>query len=374
MLRLIRKSTRDIYNYLNNINDVRREGGNYMPFEIVRNDITNMQVDVIVNAANSELMMGGGVCGAIYRAAGEKALTKACSEIAHCHVGDVVMTPAFNLDAACIIHTVGPIWQGGTHNEALLLKSCYQRSLSLAVEKGFDSIAFPLLSSGIYGYPKNLALKIAIHEIGEFLLQNDLKQDLMVYLVVYDQQAISLSEKLYTSITKYIDDHYVEEREQQNNHRSRKVRESRYLEEVKMVYAESSLLDAEMPKAINKRRLEDVVGELDESFSVMLLRLIDERGLTDVESYKKANVDRRLFSKIRNRSDYTPSRVTAIAFAIALELDLDTTKDLLSKAGYTLSRSHKFDVIIEYFIEAGIYNIFEINEALFNFDQTLLGA
>lgn len=328
--------------------------------EIVRNDITTMQVDVIVNAANTALQMGGGVCGAIFNAAGASELQVACNEIGGCPVGGAVLTDGFQLQAKKIIHTVGPIWQGGTANEEMFLRNCYKNSLALAVTHGYESVAFPLISTGIYGYPKEQALQIAISTISEFLMEHDL----YVYLVVYDQKAFGLSKKLFTSITEYIDEHYVEEQDLKY-YRNREILDEE-------IVLESQMFPVEIP--VRKRSLEDVLSQLDESFAESLLRLIDDKGMTDAETYKKANIDRRLFSKIRNTVDYTPLKKTVIAFAIALELSIDETIDLLAKAGYTLSQSSKFDLIIEYFIEEENFNIHEINEALFNFEQVLLGA
>lgn len=334
-----------------------------MPLHIVRNDITKMKVDVIVNAANSSLKMGGGVCGAIFRAAGENQLQDACDEIGTCAVGHAVMTEAFKLNAKYIIHSVGPIWRGGTSNEADLLASCYENSLKLAAKNKCQSIAFPLISSGIYGYPKREALQIAVSSISSFLLNNDME----VYIVVFDKQAVQLSEKLFHSIQQFIDDHYEEELVSLNDRRENFEQYQVYSNE-KFSEAEESLHYS------SERSLEDVLTQLGETFSERLLRLIDEKGKTDVETYKSANVDRRLFSKIRNKRDYTPHKKTVLAFAIALELNIDETIDLLSTAGYTLSNSSKFDVIIKFFITNKNYNIFEINEALFTFDQELLGA
>ncbi|MBM7608016.1 O-acetyl-ADP-ribose deacetylase (regulator of RNase III) [Lysinibacillus composti] len=334
-----------------------------MPFQIVRNDITKMKVDAIVNAANSALQMGGGVCGAIFRAAGPNDLQKACHQIGQCAVGEAVITDGFNLPAKYIIHTVGPIWKGGGHHEAEYLTSCYINSLKLAVLHGSQSIAFPLISSGIYGYPKKQALQIAISSISEFLLEHEMD----VTMVVFDQDAVQLSEKLFDSIYQYIDDHYIEENV---------IHTNRNQIEYDQVYSEMPILQSEPEFNISesKRSLEDVLMQLEETFSQRLLRLIDEKGKTDAETYKKANIDRRLFSKIRNNPEYTPLKKTVIAFAISLELNLDETIDLLRTAGYALSNSSKFDLIIQYFIEQKNYNIYEINEALFAFDQVLLGA
>lgn len=333
-----------------------------MPFSLVRNDIVNMRVDAIVNAANSSLAPGGGVCGAIFAAAGRTALEKACRAIGHCDVGSAVITPGFDLPARYVIHAVGPIWQGGSRGEADLLHSCYTRALHLARENGCESIAFPLISSGIFGYPKPQALRVAINAIEEFLL----KYEMQVYLVIFDRAALLISERLYENIQRYIDDRYVELRAF-----PRQAAEA-------LPHARQRAEQADLPLAApcatpSKRSLDDLLGHLDESFSRMLLRLIDEKGMTDVEVYKRANLDRKLFSKIR-KEGYNPSKQTALALAIALRLNLDETKDLLGRAGYALSHSNKFDIIIEYFIEEGVYDIFEINEALFAFEQRLLGA
>jgi len=340
-----------------------------MPLEIVRNDISTMEVDVVVNAANRTLRKGGGVCGAIFSRAGADRLQAACDVIGECAVGEVVMTDGFDLQANKIIHAVGPIWQGGAANEAILLESCYKNALELAVRHEYQSIAFPVISSGIYGYPKEQAMQIATSAISTFLLMNDIH----VYLVVYDKKALGISKKLFNSISEYIDDYYVAELDSKF-HRNRRshdeVSETNYeLLLESEIYSESPQMEKQQ-----SRRLEDVLSQLDESFSEGLLRLIDEKGMTDVETYRKANIDRRLFSKIRNTIDYTPLKKTVIAFSIALELNLDETIDLLAKAGYALSRSSKFDLIIEYFIEKKNFNIHEINEALFDFDQILLGA
>ena len=331
-----------------------------MPLQIIRNDITKMDVDVIVNAANSALKMGGGVCGAIFKAAGAKELQAECDSIGGCETGNAVITKGYKLPARHIIHTVGPVWHGGKNDEEKLLRSCYIKSLNLAKEYELESIAFPLISSGIYGYPKGEAFKVAVTAIQDFLLENEM----MVYLIVFDKAAVEISEMLYTSIEKYIDDKYDDEKAES--------REFRLLNEEADIYY--SVSAPKMSKASKDKSLEDIVSQLDETFSEMLLRLIDEKEMTDVETYKKANIDRKLFSKIRIDKFYRPRKATALALCIALELNLDQTKDLLARAGYALSRSSKFDIIVEYFIERGIYNIFEINEALFAFEENLLGV
>ncbi|MDI9476196.1 MAG: macro domain-containing protein [Natronincolaceae bacterium] len=328
-----------------------------MPFKIIRNDITKMKTDAIVNAANINLQKGGGVCGAIFNAAGSEELQKECNSIGKINVGEAVITSGYKLDAKYVIHTVGPIWRGGNHNEENLLYSAYKSSLNLALKNNIKSISFPLISSGIYGYPKHEALKIAISAIGEFLL----KHEMDIYLVVYGKDTVLLSERIFSKIEEYIDDNYVEEID-------RKLESY----ELQNFLYESRFFETEPSK--KKRKLEDVLKQTEETFSEMLLRLIDEKGMTDIEAYKNANVDRKLFSKIRSKKDYRPSKATAIAFAVSLKLNLDETRDLLRRAGYALSPSSKFDLIIKYYIEEGNYDIYEINEALFSFDQMLLGV
>lgn len=339
-----------------------------MPFQIIRNDITKMHVDAIVNAANSSLKKGGGVCGAIFAAAGTDLLQTECDSIGYCPTGEAVITKGYELASPFIIHTVGPIWKDGNNNESTYLSMCYENALKLAVKHSLQSIAFPLISTGIYGYPKEEALQIALSTISKFIME----YDIMVYLVVYDQHSFSMSEKLFNSIEAFIDDHYIQEHPLYENRSTLYEKTSVSDSLFKSSYKESPSASAPLKKQ-KKRSLDDVLAQLDESFSETLLRLIDEKGKTDVEIYKKANIDRKLFSKIRNNKHYSPSKVTAIAFSIALELSLDETKDLMSKAGYTLSRSSKFDIIIEYFIEEKIYDVFKINEALFAFEQVLLG-
>ncbi len=265
------------------------------------------------------------------------------------------------MPAKFVIHTVGPVWQGGKHGEKQLLESCYETSLAIAKEHNFESIAFPLISSGVYGYPKDKALKVAMDVISDFLLKNDM----LVYIVIFDKTAFKISEKLFADIEEYIDETYVDEHTDY-------LRESRRLN---MPMASIMQADICECKSITSDiSLDEKMKEIDESFAEMLLRKIDEKGMTDAECYKKANIDRKLFSKIRSDMHYRPSKPTAIAFAIALELPLYETEDMLKKAGFALSHSNKFDIIIEYFITNGNYNIHEINEALFAFDQSLLGV
>ena len=347
-----------------------------MPISIVRNDITKMDCDAIVNAANPTLLGGGGVDGAIHRAAGPKLLEE-CATLGGCRTGEAKVTKAYDLPCGYVIHTVGPIWNGGGDNEEALLASCYRNSLRLAAELRCESVAFPLISAGAYGYPKEQALRVAVNEICAFLVDSDMT----VYIVVFDKDCFRISKKLVRDIAEYIDERYVEEHIVERNSRflSRRMSEAR--EDGALPYETSAIpkeykaapLGAVTAAEAPARDLSDALRVIDESFSEMLLRKIDEKGMTDSECYKKANVDRKLFSKIRINPQYKPKKTTAIAFAIALELSLAETCEMLMKAGYALSHSNKFDIIIEYFINKREYDIFTINEALFEFDQPLLG-
>ena len=338
-----------------------------MPLKIVRNDITKMSVDAIVNAANTSLLGGGGVDGCIHRAAGAELLEE-CKVLCGCETGSAKITKGYRLPCKYVIHAVGPRWRDGNHQEKELLESCYRTSLNLAKKCGCDSVAFPLISSGIYGYPKDQALKVAVDTIGAFLLENGM----MVYIVIFDRQAYKIGEKLFSDINAYIDDRYVEERI--NNQTERRLRVAETAKARYFGKAQVSMPPETMCESVKSKSLEEALSYIDESFSEMLLRKIDECGMTDSQCYKKANIDRKLFSKIRSNKFYKPSKPTVLAFALALELPIDEMQDMLDKAGFTLSHSSKFDIIVEYFVEHGNHNVYEINEALFAFDQSLIGA
>ena len=331
-----------------------------MPLQIVRNDITKMQVDAIVNAANETLLGGSGVDGAIHQAAGPELLAE-CRTLHGCKTGQAKITKGYHLPAKFVIHTVGPVWEGGSYGERELLVSAYRSSLELALEHRCETVAFPLISSGVFGYPKDQALKVAVDTIGDFLLQHDMT----VYLVIFDKAAYTIGGKLFSDIAAYIDDRYAEEHTDSDEEQLRR----RF-----RVLASAPMPEAEAAPAAAHSSLNEALEMLDESFSQMLLRKIDEAGLTDAECYKRANVDRRLFSKIRSDIHYKPSKPTAMAFAVALELPLEDAREMLQKAGFAFSHASKFDIIVEYFIAHRNYNIFEINEALFAFDQSLLGG
>ncbi len=339
-----------------------------MPFEIVRNDITKMAVDAIVNTANPRPIVGAGTDHAIHKAAGPK-LLEARQAIGSIGMGRAAITPAFDLNAHYVIHTVGPVWVDGSYDEETYLRSCYENALALAVQNGCRSIAFPLISTGNYGFPKDKALQIAISVFSAFLLEHELQ----IYLVVFDRTSFKLSEKLFQGVASYIDEYYADAYAPQR--RFRQCRQTEVLGYEEDLAEETAVINtqaiAAAPKAMS---LEDMLRQEDAGFTETLLKLIDKTGKKDSEIYKKANISKQHFSKIRNNPNYKPTKPTAIALALALELNLEDTKDLIGRAGYALTNSSKFDLIIRYFIEHGKYNVVEINVALYEFDQPLLGA
>ena len=372
-----------------------------MPFQIIRNDITKVAADAIVNTANPRPVIGGGTDSAIYRAAGEKQLLAERQKIGNIAPGNAVSTPAFGLNAKYIIHTVGPAWIDGSHGEREILHSCYAKSLELAAGLSCESIAFPMIATGVYGFPKDEALDIALKEIGKFLLTHEMD----ITLVVFDRKALQLSEKLVGEIDKYIDEHAVGilREKEYGSHHSNLQRRRRMEEEIRALrdfreMDEESLAprdflemedpvlydDAPMPRSASKKApaaaltgkvgksLEDFLRRREDTFQQRLFKLIDERHLKDPDVYNKANIDRKAFSKIRCNKDYHPNKKTAVALAIALQLDMPDMQDLLSRAGYALSPGSKFDLIISYFVTNQKFDINEINAVLFAYDQPLL--
>ena len=355
-----------------------------MPFQIIRNDITKVKADVIVNTANPKPIIGSGTDSAIYVAAGEEKLLAERKKIGDISRGDAAATPAFDLRAKYIIHTVGPAWVDGAHGERDILRSCYAKSLELAAELEAESIAFPLIATGVSGFPKDEALNIALAEIGRFLLTHDMK----VILVVFDKKAFELSGQLVGQIDEYIDEHgvgLVRESEYGGRYGNRRhMEEERMLQSICLAAAEPDLEEevsfdgALAPAAapfvdVEGKSLDEVLGDAGETFQQRLFKLIDASGMDDVTVYKKANIDRKVFSRIRCKEDYKPKKKTAVAFAIALKLDMPTMLDLLSRAEIAFSPSNKFDLIITYFVTNGVYDIFEINAALFKYGQPILG-
>ena len=348
-----------------------------MPFEIVRNDITNMHVDAIVNTANPQTVIGRGTDNMIHKKAGP-GLLKARCKIGPISVGCAAITPAFDLPAKYVIHTVGPVWEGGSYGEEESLRKCYDNALKLAVENNCKSIAFPLIATGYYGFPKDQALQIAISAFSAFLLEHELQ----IYLVVFNRDAYKLSEKLFSHVASFIDQNYVDACETEAY--KRRLFEDRNCCQTYCIEASQECILPEMasvrpmpvmvPMAAKPQTLEEMLKAEDIGFSEALLKLIDSRGKKDSEVYKKANLSKQHFSKIRNNPNYRPTKPTAVALALALELDLEQTKELIGRAGYALTNSSKFDLIIQFFIQQKNYNVVQINMALYEFDQPLLGA
>ena len=340
-----------------------------MPLQIIRQDITKMRVDAIVNTTNEEMVGYSGVDLAIHTIAGDK-LDKECKKLAPLGLGEAKISGAYGLPCKYIIHTSGPVWRGGLNGESIILRSCYIESLKLAVKSGCRSVAFPLISSGVYGYPKDQVLKFAIQTITEFLFDHEMT----VYLCVFDKESYSFSQKLFSDIQEFINDEYVGEHDEEYYDRFEDNFSSyRRMEACSESLAPRPMMAECQQSLVQGKTLKEYLKNMDKSFSEKLFEWIDKSGMTDVECYKKANVDKRTFSKIKSNKHYKPSKQTVIAFAISLQLSLEETQELLATVGFTLSRSNVFDKIIRYFIQNGNYDIFEINEALFEFDQVLLG-
>lgn len=355
-----------------------------MPFQIIRSDITKIKADAIVNTANPEPVYGGGVDSAVYKAAGAKRLLAERKKIGPMKAGQAAITPAFQLDACFIIHTVGPVWKGGWRGEKKVLRTCYDNCLGLAFKNHCESIAFPLISTGVYGFPKEKALQTALAAVSEFLMEHEMT----VYLAVFDQESFRLSGRLYSKIEEFIDDHYAESRLEEEYASGNFSERRKLIDTVSMPPLPDSMLKMSEPSCASAapqsqilpqasagaaRSLEDVINNVGETFQERLLRFIDERNLTNAQVYKKANLSRKLFSKILCNPDYQPKKRTVIAFAIALQLNLDDTKDLMARAGFALSPGSRFDLVIEYFIEKKVYDIYTINVALFDHDLPMLG-
>lgn len=372
---------------------ISKKRGDLMPFQVVRDDLTRMKVDVIVNTANPYPVIGSGTDAAVYAAAGENKLLKEREKIGMIARGDVAITGGYNLPSRYIIHAVGPIWRGGYSGEEAILRSCYEKSLALAVKRKCKSIAFPLISTGNYGFPKDLALKIVSETIGSFLDNLDEDYELMVYLVVFGSKATRLSESMFDHIEKRIDDRFAREKEKIEYAADYSVYYEAHREEEEEDYPmpNASESDSCMPSAVppvskkksetiggfaskvlketkptkKKRSLEEILAQQDETFTDMLLRLIKEKGLTNAQAYKRSNVDKKLFSKIKNDRFYKPHKKTAMAFSIGLELNLDEAKDLLARAGFAFSPSNNLDKVIQYCIEEEEYNIINVEIILY---------
>ncbi len=382
-----------------------------MPLDIIRNDITRVTADAIVNTANPHVAVGPGTDRAIYEAAGAEKLLEARARIGEMKPGQAAYTPAFALDADYIIHTVGPAWRGGRFHERETAAECYHSSLKLAADLGCESVAFPLISSGSYGFPKDEALKIAIREISSFLMEHDMN----VTLVVYDRESFVMSGKAFAGVRSYIEEHEIRPPEPRMNRMFREYTGSLNAEDLSgsdssadYMYSDEAVIPEEseilmMPEAsapyeapdlmyrkdsaaaqkaeapkkektLRELTLEQIMKIRGETFQQMLLRTIDGKGMTDPEVYKRSNIDRKLFSKIRSDVNYNPSKRTVLALAVGLRLNYDEAVDLLQKAGYSFSPSSVTDLTVRYCIENDIYDIHEINCYLFTFGEKTLGA
>lgn len=385
--------------------------GASMAFKIIRNDITKVKADAIVNSANPDPVCMPGSDSAVYLAAGAEKLLEERKKAGHIKPGQVAVTPAFGLDAGYIFHTVGPVWNGGDEGERETVRECYTNCLNKAKEMGIESIAFPLISTGVYGFPKAEALLIATSVFSSFLSENDMD----ITLVVFDNESFSLSDKIFAGVDQFIDENYVELKtdeeycgtatgfaaeqasasafdgilaedasiepeDQEIRRRENSLRKGLFgsrlsapARDMESAPAGAFIAKSAAVPVPKERSLEDVVKNVADTWSESLLRMIDEKGFTDTEVYKRANVDRKLFSKIRINRFYQPKKNTAVAFALALRLNVDETKDFLKRAGYAFSPSSKFDLIVEYFIDQKVYDIYTINLALFEHGQPLLG-
>ncbi|MBO4963259.1 MAG: macro domain-containing protein [Clostridia bacterium] len=378
-----------------------------MPLQILQDNIIGVKCDALVNPTNKKLKAGGGLDELVHYLAGEE-LDKVCAIIGEIELGQAVITPAFNLDCNFIIHTVGPTWQGGLYKEEETLISCYKECLKLAEGCKCNSVAFPLISSGRYGYPKDKVLKVAVDTIKEFLQSSEL----MVYLVVHNKDAYEINEQLDKGLTDFIIDTFkkpklisrpsTEERkgvfecpapkEMERLIKSKTKKEvplqavDCYFEEEGLSFQESYNAigtsvnkEIEFPPSYYKTQPLPTFKEEDnlkrfmyKGFALTLFELIDKKGLKDVECYKRANVSRQTWYKIVNDRNYTPNKNTIISFAIALQLDIMDTQKLLATAGFILSKSSLFDVIIMYCIVNKIYDVFDIDSILFKYEQPTL--
>ena len=408
-----------------------------MSFSIIRNDITKVKADAIVNTANPHPVIGGGTDTAVYMAAGEERLLEKRKEIGDIAPGHAVETPAFDLSVEYIIHTVGPVWQGGNQGEEEILRSCYRNSLALAADLDCASVAFPLIATGSYGFPKDLALKIAMESFREF--EEESEEDLEILLVVFDRESFVISDSVFRGVEAFIDGNYVEEKLDEEYGKSSLRRERNEVfhnlrpdtgnirgsgfggkslagifgKKAKASFKSSEAAPKEDAERADvcaapkedaecadvcaapmeaaeeecdillsepfharqaERSLQDVMAQVGETWQQSLFRYIDEKEFTDTEVYKRANVDRKLFSKIRSNEQYQPKKITAVAFALALRLNLDEAKDFIGRAGYAFSPGSRFDLIVEYYIGIKEYDSYIINATLFEYDQPLIGA
>ena len=355
-----------------------------MPFKIVRNDITKVKADAIVNTANPNPICASGTDLAIYEAAGKKQLLAERKKIGKIARGDVAVTGAYQLQAKYIIHTVGPVWEDGKQHEFDILESCYRNSLQKAVELKCESIAFPLISTGVYEFPKDKGLQIAVSVFSEFLTENDIQ----IILVVFDKKSFQLSSQIVGEIDSYIDANYVADRHRREySVRSRGVgsremsEEAFYEEMLQRSLTEDDILNDEENADLAEpcmlsadTSLEDQLANIGASFHDKLFELIGTSHLDNKDVWKRANLDRKHFSKIQCDVNYHPKKKTVMALCIALELDLEQSKDLLARADWAFSPSSKVDLIVQKAIIDKQYDIMQLNVTLFKYTSEILGV
>ena len=321
-----------------------------MSFRIIRNDIIKVKADAIVNTASPHVRIGSGVDTAIYNAAGRDELFAAREKIGPIERGEAAISPAFNLNAKYIIHAVGTWWNGGNEGESELLKNLYDNTLLLAYKYGCKSIAFPLLSTGNYGFPRKIGMEIAVDSFTRFLEDHDMT----ITLVVFEEDTLTISGELGEAIHSYIDNNYVENAiedeygwERDDYHTGTNVRRS--------------------IKVDTDRKLDDVIKDIyKQSFSNHIQELITKKGLKNSEVYAAANITKQYFSKLLN-DQVKPSKEKVLALAIGLHLNIDEAEELLKFAGYAFSPISQTDQVVKYFIEHEDYNVLKIDIVLFDY-------
>lgn len=344
-----------------------------MPIQFIRNDITKVNTDAVVNPANTKPLVGSGADRSIYRSAGKYQLLKLRYQIGEINPGQAVYTDGLMLSAKYIIHTAGVKWIDGNHDELDTLRSCYSNSLKLAQELKCESIAFPLLGTGAYHYPKDLALQTAIEEIRRFLNNSDMN----VIIVLFDKESFLLGKEISDQINHFIDERHVR-KISRYEYGKRLIKgphqKDNSINQGMEIENKSSESNLSIDITQYGSTLEEIISHSDNSFSEKVLELITDRNLDDVEVYKKANLSRQVFSVIRSRKDYKPKKSTALALAISLKLSQSETEDLLARAGYAFSPSSISDLIVLYFIKHNKYDIDLINAALADHNESLLGS
>ena len=341
-----------------------------MPFKIIRDDITKVKADAIVNPANPEPVIGGGVESAIYEAAGREKLLEARKELGRLQPGKVGVTEAFNLDAKYIVHVSGLYWKGGNSFEARCLKECYEKALKAALDKGCKSIAFPLLGTGTYGFPKDIGLDVAVSTFTEFLEEYEMD----ITLVVFGNDAVNVSGKLVDEVRSFVDDKYVKEALEAEYKKDRNIERYALPNERFHLLLKEETYDVPDNTCTKETFSAEPSGSLEaalkniykESFEKHLQQLINKKGLRNSEVYAAANISKQYFSKLL-KGQVKPSKDKMLALAVGLRLNMDETADFLRIGGYALSPISQTDTVVEYFIRKQEYNVLKINIVLFDY-------